>query len=78
MSIEKRVMKVLTDSVGLSQADIKPNSDFVDDLGFDSLDVVETIMGLEEEFGIEIPDNDVEKFIKVKDVIDYITNRKGE
>jgi acyl carrier protein len=71
-SIEKRVVKIVAEQLGIDEADVKPESSFVDDLGADSLDTVELVMALEEEFDCEIPDEDAEKIATVQQAIDYI------
>ena len=71
-TIEQRVKKIVAEQLGVNDADIKPDSTFVDDLGADSLDTVELVMALEEEFGHEIPDEQAEKLQSVGDVIKYI------
>ena len=68
----ERVKKVIVEQLDVPQEEVKPEAHFVDDLGADSLDVVELVMGLEEEFDIEIPDEDAEKITRVKEAIDYI------
>ncbi len=70
--IEQRVKKIVAEQLGVAEADIKNESSFVDDLGADSLDTVELVMALEEEFGHEIPDEEAEKLQSVGDVIKYI------
>ena len=70
--IEARVKKIIAEQLGVNEAEIKNESSFVDDLGADSLDTVELVMAFEEEFGIEIPDEDAEKITRVKEAIDYI------
>ncbi|GAB6072704.1 acyl carrier protein [Venenivibrio stagnispumantis] len=77
MSIEQRVKEIIADQLGVDIESIKPESKFVEDLGADSLDVVELIMAFEEEFGIEIPDEDAEKISTVGDVLNYISSKKG-
>jgi acyl carrier protein len=67
-----RVKKIIVDQLGVEEETVTPEASFVDDLGADSLDTVELVMALEEEFGIEIPDEDAEKITKVKEAIDYI------
>ncbi|HEY4695318.1 MAG TPA: acyl carrier protein [Candidatus Hydromicrobium sp.] len=67
-----KLKEVLIDVLGAKEEDIKTESKFVDDLGADSLDLVELIMALEDKFGIEISDEDAEKIITVKNVLDYI------
>ncbi|RUM59058.1 MAG: acyl carrier protein [Persephonella sp.] len=76
-NIEEKVKEIIAEQLGVEVDQIKPESKFVDDLGADSLDVVELIMAFEEEFNIEIPDEDAEKIQTVKDVIDYIQNKTG-
>ena len=73
-NIEQRVRKIVSEQLGVNEADIKNESSFVDDLGADSLDTVELVMALEEEFECEIPDEDAEKITTVQQAIDYITN----
>ncbi len=72
MSTLDKVKEVIIDKLGVEEDKIVPDASFVDDLGADSLDTVELIMQLEEEFGIEIPDEDAEKMTTVKSVVDYI------
>lgn len=67
-----KVKSIIVEQLGVVEGDINLDSSFVDDLGADSLDVVELIMALEEEFDIEIPDEDAEKVVSVQDVVDYI------
>ena len=71
-SIEQRVKKIVADQLGVNETDIKNESTFVDDLGADSLDTVELVMALEEEFECEIPDEEAEKITSVQQAIDYI------
>ena len=71
-NIEQAVKKIIAEQLGVNEAEIKNDSSFVDDLGADSLDTVELVMAFEEEFGIEIPDEDAEKITRVKEAIDYI------
>ncbi len=70
----ERVIKMVAEQLGVKEEDVKPDSSFIDDLGADSLDTVELIMALEEEFDTEIPDEDAEKLATVQDAIDYIEN----
>ena len=72
MSTLDKVKEVIIDKLGVEEDKIVPEASFVDDLGADSLDTVELIMQLEEEFGIEIPDEDAQKMTTVKSVVDYI------
>ncbi|MBX0311388.1 acyl carrier protein [Sulfurihydrogenibium sp.] len=78
MSVEQKVKQIIADQLGVDIEKITPEAKFVDDLGADSLDVVELIMAFEEEFGIEIPDEDAEKITTVKDVIDYINSKQSK
>jgi acyl carrier protein len=71
-NIEQRVIKMVAEQLGVKEEDIQSTSSFVEDLGADSLDTVELIMALEEEFDAEIPDEDAEKIGTVKDAVDYI------
>jgi acyl carrier protein len=74
MSTYDKVKDVIIDKLGVEEEKISLEASFVDDLGADSLDTVELIMQLEEEFGIEIPDEDAEKMTTVKAAVDYIEN----
>jgi len=71
-NIEERVIKMVAEQLGVKEEDIQSTSSFVEDLGADSLDTVELIMALEEEFDAEIPDEDAEKIATVKDAVSYI------
>ena len=71
-NVLERVKKVIVEQLGVDESEITLESSFVDDLGADSLDVVELIMALEEEFNVEIPDEDAEKIVTVGDALDYI------
>ena len=73
MSIEERVKKIVAEQLGSGEDEITNESSFIDDLGADSLDTVELVMALEEEFDIEIPDDDAEKIATVQAAIDYVT-----
>jgi acyl carrier protein len=70
--IEQRVKKIVAEQLGTKEADVKNISSFVDDLGADSLDTVELVMALEEEFDCEIPDEEAEKITTVQQAVDYI------
>ena len=72
MTIEERVKKVIEDQLSVNMDQITKEASFIDDLGADSLDTVELVMALEEEFGIEIPDEEAEKITKVGEALDYI------
>lgn len=71
-NIEQRVKKIVAEQLGVNDADVKNESSFVNDLGADSLDTVELVMALEEEFETEIPDEDAEKITTVQQAVDYI------
>ncbi|HEY7289163.1 MAG TPA: acyl carrier protein [Vicinamibacterales bacterium] len=71
-TIEERVKKIVVEQLGVKEDEVTPNASFVDDLGADSLDTVELVMAFEEEFGIEIPDEDAEKITRVKEAVEYI------
>lgn len=77
-TIEERIKKIVVDQLGVSENEVSPESSFVDDLGADSLDTVELVMALEEEFDAEIPDEDAEKITTVQQAIDYIKKNKAE
>jgi len=70
--IDAKVKKIISEQLGVPETDVKPEASFVNDLGADSLDTVELVMALEEEFGVEIPDEDAEKISTVQSAIDYI------
>jgi acyl carrier protein len=72
MSIEDKVKKIIAEKLGVDLTEVVPEASFVDDLGADSLDLVELIMSMEEEFDIDIPDEDAEQMATVKDAFDYI------
>jgi len=71
-SVEQKVKDIIVEQLGVDEDEVKPDSSFVDDLGADSLDVVELVMALEEQFGLEIGDDDAAKLTTVKKVIEYI------
>jgi acyl carrier protein len=71
-NLEQRVKKIVAEQLGVNEADVKAESSFVNDLGADSLDTVELVMALEEEFECEIPDEDAEKISTVQQAVDYI------
>ena len=71
-SIEERVRDLIVEQLGVNSDQVTPNASFVDDLGADSLDTVELVMAFEEEFGIDIPDEDAEKMASVNDAMKYL------
>ena len=71
-SVEEKVKHIIVEQLGVDEDEVKPEASFVDDLGADSLDVVELVMALEEEFGLEISDEDAEKLSTVQHAVDYI------
>ena len=73
-NIDERVTSIVVKQLGVKQEDVKNESKFIDDLGADSLDTVELVMALEEEFETEIPDEEAEKITTVQEAIDYINN----
>lgn len=75
MNIEDRVNEIIAEQLGVKKEEIKPESSFIDDLGADSLDTVEVVMALEEEFNIEIPDEDAEKITTVGEATRYIEEK---
>jgi len=72
VDMKKRIVEIIATQLGIDQADITPQANVVDDLGADSLDVVELIMALEEEFNLEIPDEEAEKIKNVQDIFTYM------
>ena len=72
MSIEQRVKEIIVEQLGVNEGEVKPEAKFVDDLGADSLDLVELVMALEEEYNMEISDEDAEKILTVGDAIEFI------
>jgi acyl carrier protein len=77
MAVEEKVKSIIAEQLGVKPEEVTPGASFIDDLGADSLDTVELVMALEEEFGIEIPDEDAEKMSKVGDAIKYIEEKAG-
>ena len=71
-SVEERVKQIIVEQLGVDEAEVTPTASFVDDLGADSLDTVELVMALEEEFETEIPDEEAEKITTVQQAIDYV------
>lgn len=75
MDIEAKVKEIIMDKLGVEETQIKPTASFVNDLGADSLDIVELVMGFESAFGISIPDEDAEKISSVGDAINYLKGK---
>ena len=74
-AIEEKVIDIIVDKLGVERSEVTPEAVFVDDLGADSLDLVELIMAMEEEFGMEIADEEAEKLRTVQDVISFVSSR---
>ena len=74
MSVEDKVKEIIVDQLGVDEQQVTAEASFVDDLGADSLDTVELVMALEEEFDIEIPDEEAEKITSVQEAVDYVNN----
>ena len=72
MSVAEKVKSIIVEQLGVEADEVTPEASFTDDLGADSLDIVELVMAFEEEFGIEIPDEDAEKIAKVQEAVSYI------
>jgi acyl carrier protein len=78
MSVEQKVKQIIVEQLGVDEAQVDNTASFVDDLGADSLDIVELVMAFEEAFDLDIPDEDAEKIQTVKDAVDYIESKKGK
>ncbi len=74
--VAEKVKKIIVDQLGVSADEVKPEASFVEDLGADSLDLTELILAMEEEFEVEIADDDAQKLLKVQDAISYIEEKK--
>lgn len=77
-TVEARVKRIVAEQLGINEDEIKSEASFVEDLGADSLDTVELVMALEEEFGTEIPDEDAEKITTIQQAVDYVESHKKE
>ena len=75
MAVEDKIKGLVAEQLGVSEDEVTPEASFTDDLGADSLDIVELVMAIEEEYGIEIPDDDAEKIQTIQDAISYIEER---
>jgi acyl carrier protein len=75
MALEERVSEIIVEQLGISKEEVKPEASFIDDLGADSLDIVELVMAMEEEFDLEIPDDDAEKIQTIGDALAYVKER---
>jgi acyl carrier protein len=75
-TIEQKVKNIVADQLGVGEEEIKPAASFIEDLGADSLDIVELVMAMEEEFEVEIPDEEAENIKTVQDAVNYITTHK--
>ena len=78
MSVAERVKQIIVEQLGVDENQVDPSASFVDDLGADSLDIVELVMAFEEAFELEIPDEDAEKITTVKDAVDYIEGKTSK
>jgi len=76
MSVAERVKQIIVEQLGVDESQVEPSASFVDDLGADSLDIVELVMAFEEAFDLDIPDEDAEKITTVKNAVDYIEEKK--
>ena len=78
MDVPEKVKNIIAEQLGVKPEEVTPEAKFIDDLGADSLDTVELVMALEEEFGIEIPDEEAEKLVTVGDAVKYIGDKAGQ
>ena len=78
MAVQERVKSIIVEQLGVDEEEVTLEASFTDDLGADSLDIVELVMAFEEELGIEIPDEEAEKISTVKEAVDYIQNNAGD
>ncbi|MEX2207593.1 MAG: acyl carrier protein [Myxococcota bacterium] len=75
MAVEDKIKEIIVEQLGVAAEEVVPEASFIDDLGADSLDIVELVMAIEEEFGLEIPDEDAERMQNIGDVISYVEER---
>ncbi len=78
MSLDEKVRDIIVDKLGVAAVKVKPEAHFIDDLGADSLDTVELVMAFEEEFNVEIPDDDALEITTVKSAVDYLSKKAAE
>ena len=78
MGLDERITEIIITQLGATADEIVPEASFIDDLGADSLDIVELVMAIEEEFGIEVPDEDAERMQNIGDVISYVQEKTSE
>jgi acyl carrier protein len=78
MSVEEKVKQIIVEQLGVDEGQVDSTASFVDDLGADSLDIVELVMAFEEAFNLDIPDEDAEKIATVKDAVDYIESKSAK
>jgi acyl carrier protein len=75
MAVEDKIRDIIVEQLGVTAEEVVPEASFIDDLGADSLDIVELVMAIEEEFGLEIPDEDAERMQSIADAINYVEER---
>ncbi len=75
MAVEDKIREIIVEQLGVTAEEVVPEASFIDDLGADSLDIVELVMAIEEEFGLEIPDEDAERMQSIGDAINYVEER---
>ena len=75
MAVEDKIREIIVEQLGVTAEEVVPEASFIDDLGADSLDIVELVMAIEEEFGLEIPDEDAERMQSIADAINYVEER---
>jgi acyl carrier protein len=78
MSLDEKVRDIIVDKLGVAADKVKPEAHFIDDLGADSLDTVELVMAFEEEFNVEIPDDDAQQITTVKSAVEYLSKKAAE
>ncbi|HSG40973.1 MAG TPA: acyl carrier protein [Thermoanaerobaculia bacterium] len=78
MAVAEKVKSIIVEQLGVDEEEVTLEASFTEDLGADSLDIVELVMAFEEEFGIEIPDEEAEKISNVRDAVEYIQNNAGD